>query len=99
MGSRLVDIVGEDGSGNGSLGQSFPIPLTTIYDLLILLPPMQLEFSIGMFHTVLTELAGNNTQQGRKATSKGNATSLRNNTEFQRLLRDVEAEMNCIRIG
>lgn len=52
-----------------------------------------------MFHTILTELAGNTTQQGKKATSKGNANSLRNNFEFQKLLRDVEAEMNCIRIG
>lgn len=52
-----------------------------------------------MFHTTLSEIADNKTASGKKATSKGNSTSLRNNFEFQRLLRDVETEMNLIRIG
>lgn len=60
---------------------------------------MKLEFSIGMFHTALTEIAGNTTGEGKKTTSKGASGSIRNNFEFQRLLRDVEAEMNSIRMG
>lgn len=52
-----------------------------------------------MFHTSLLEIAGNMTASGKKATSKGNSNALRNNHEFQRLLRDVEVEMNLIRIG
>jgi ATP-dependent DNA helicase MPH1 len=60
---------------------------------------VQLEFSIGMFHTILTEIAGNTTAQGKKSMSKGSANSLRNNFEFQRLMRDVEAEINSIRVG
>lgn len=52
-----------------------------------------------MFHTLLIEISGNQTAQGKKAGAKGNANSMRNNFEFQKLLRDVEAEMNSIRIG
>ena len=59
----------------------------------------QLEFSIGMFHTILMEIAGNSTANGKKATAKSSSNSMRNNFEFQKLVRDVEAEMNCIRIG
>jgi ATP-dependent DNA helicase MPH1 len=59
----------------------------------------QLEFSIGMFHTTLTAMAGNVTSAGKKATTKANSNSLKNNYEFQKLVRDVEAEMNMIRIG
>jgi ATP-dependent DNA helicase MPH1 len=42
-----------------------------------------------MFHTSLTEIAGGQNEAG----------GIRNNFEFQKLLRDVEAEMNLIRIG
>ncbi|WVF67834.1 hypothetical protein IAT40_002595 [Kwoniella sp. CBS 6097] len=58
-----------------------------------------LEFSLGMFHTTLTEIAGGMDAAGKKSNSKGSANSMRNNTEFQKLLRDVEVEMNMIRIG
>ena len=60
---------------------------------------IQLEFSLGMFHSILLEIAGANTAQGKKGNSKAGANAMRNNFEFQRLLRDVEAEMNCISIG
>jgi ATP-dependent DNA helicase MPH1 len=59
----------------------------------------QLEFSLGMFHTGLMEIAGNQNEAGKKSGPKGGASSIRNNFEFQKLLRDVEAEMNMIRIG
>jgi ATP-dependent DNA helicase MPH1 len=52
-----------------------------------------------MFHTALTEIAGNTDSAGKKSGPKGGATSVRNNFEFVKLLRDVEAEMNLIRIG
>jgi ATP-dependent DNA helicase MPH1 len=52
-----------------------------------------------MFHTSLTEFASNTTPSGKKAGTKGSSAHIRNNIEFQRLLRDVEAEMNLIRIG
>lgn len=52
-----------------------------------------------MFHTILVEIAGNSTAQGKKAMSKGGSNALRNNFEFQRLMRDVEAELNSIRMG
>jgi ATP-dependent DNA helicase MPH1 len=53
-----------------------------------------------MFRTTLLEIAGNTSQEtGKKVGSKGNSNSLRNNLEFQKLLRDVEAEMNLMRIG
>jgi ATP-dependent DNA helicase MPH1 len=59
----------------------------------------QLEFSLGMFHTSLTEIAGGQNEAGKKSGSKAGAGGIRNNFEFQKLLRDVEAEMNLIRIG
>lgn len=52
-----------------------------------------------MFHSQLSELAGGKSAAGKKTGTTGSATSLRNNFEFQKLLRDVEAELNCIRIG
>ena len=52
-----------------------------------------------MFHTELLKLSGGSNPSGKKTTSKGGANALRNNFEFQKLLRDVEAELNCIRIG
>jgi ATP-dependent DNA helicase MPH1 len=52
-----------------------------------------------MFHTALTEIAGNTDGAGKKSGPKGGASSVRNNFEFVKLLRDVEAEMNLIRIG
>ncbi|OCF45579.1 hypothetical protein I317_00481 [Kwoniella heveanensis CBS 569] len=58
-----------------------------------------LEFSLGMFHTSLVEIAGGMDSAGKKSNTKGSANSMRNNTEFQKLLRDVEVEMNMIRIG
>ncbi|WWC72771.1 uncharacterized protein I206_106735 [Kwoniella pini CBS 10737] len=58
-----------------------------------------LEFSLGMFHTTVVEIAGGTNAQGKKSASKGSSNSVRNNTEFQKLLRDVEVEMNMIRIG
>ncbi|WRT70898.1 uncharacterized protein IL334_007897 [Kwoniella shivajii] len=58
-----------------------------------------LEFSLGMFHTTLVEIAGGVNASGKKSNTKGSANSVRNNTEFQKLLRDVEIEMNMIRIG
>jgi ATP-dependent DNA helicase MPH1 len=51
-----------------------------------------------MFHTTLSEIAGGSSEAGKKTVSKGNSNSMRNNFEFQKLLRDVEAEMNMIRI-
>jgi hypothetical protein len=59
----------------------------------------QLEFSLGMFHTALTEIAGGQNEAGKKSGSKAGAGGIRNNFEFQKLLKDVEAEMNLIRIG
>jgi hypothetical protein len=50
-----------------------------------------------MFHTGLMEIAGNQNEAGKKSGPKGGASAIRNNFEFQKLLRDVEAEM--IRIG
>nr|XP_019001717.1 uncharacterized protein I203_05920 [Kwoniella mangroviensis CBS 8507]OCF65178.1 hypothetical protein I203_05920 [Kwoniella mangroviensis CBS 8507] len=58
-----------------------------------------LEFSLGMFHTTLVEIAGGTDAAGKKSHNRGSANSIRNNTEFQKLLRDVEVEMNMIRIG
>ncbi|WWD20885.1 hypothetical protein CI109_105362 [Kwoniella shandongensis] len=58
-----------------------------------------LEFSIGMFHTSLSEIAGGTNAAGKKSNTKGSAGSIRNNFEFQKLLRDVETEINMIRIG
>lgn len=52
-----------------------------------------------MFHTALVEMAGNQTSTGKKAGSKGGSNALRQNAEFQKLLRDVEVEINCIRKG
>ncbi len=52
-----------------------------------------------MFHTTLCEISGGSTPAGKKFGTKGGANAMRNNYEFQKLLRDVEAEMNCIRIG
>jgi ATP-dependent DNA helicase MPH1 len=52
-----------------------------------------------MFHTALTEIAGGQNEAGKKSGSKAGAGGIRNNFEFQKLLRDVEAEMNLIRIG
>ena len=52
-----------------------------------------------MFHTSLSEIAGGNNAAGKKTGTKGSANSIRNNYEFQKLLVDVEAEMNSIRIG
>jgi len=60
---------------------------------------VQLEFSLGMFHTALTEIAGGQDAAGKKSGSKSGASGIRNNFEFQKLLRDVEAEMAMIRIG
>ncbi|BEI90429.1 uncharacterized protein CcaverHIS019_0304990 [Cutaneotrichosporon cavernicola] len=56
-----------------------------------------LEFSIGMFHTCAMEVAGEPTSKGKAGNSRGGAMSLRNNIEFQRLIHDVEGEMNDIR--
>ncbi|WVQ86187.1 hypothetical protein IAT38_008355 [Cryptococcus sp. DSM 104549] len=58
-----------------------------------------LEFSIGMFHTTMSELAGGVAATGKKTNNRGGANSIRNNFEFQRLQRDVEEEINSIRIG
>ncbi len=52
-----------------------------------------------MFHTSLTEISGGTSTTGKKTNNKGSSNAIRNNFEFQKLLRDVEAEMNCIRIG
>ena len=52
-----------------------------------------------MFLTTLQEIAGGTTADGKKASSKGNSNALRNNYEFTKLFRDVEAEINCVRIG
>lgn len=52
-----------------------------------------------MFHTILCEIAGGSTSTGKKVGTKGGANSMRNNYEFQKLLRDVEAEMNYTRTG
>lgn len=52
-----------------------------------------------MFHTTLCEISGGSTATGKKVGAKGGANAMRNNYEFQKLLRDVEVEMNSIRIG
>jgi len=52
-----------------------------------------------MFHTTLTEISGNITAAGKKSGTKGGSAALRNNYEFQKLLRDVDAEINSIRVG
>jgi hypothetical protein len=52
-----------------------------------------------MFHTLLLEISGGQTANGKKSGTKGGANAMRNNSEFRKLLGDVEAEMNCIRIG
>lgn len=53
-----------------------------------------------MFRTTLIEIAGNTSQEtGKKSGSKGNSNAMRNNLEFQKLLRDVESEINLMRIG
>lgn len=50
-----------------------------------------------MFHTSAMEIAGSPTAKGKAGNSRAGATSLRNNVEFQRLIMDVEHEMNDIR--
>ena len=52
-----------------------------------------------MFYTILCEIAGDSKSTGKKVGTKGGANSMRNNYEFQKLLRDVEAEMDCMRTG
>jgi len=52
-----------------------------------------------MFHTILSEIAGGLTASGKKSVSKGAGAAMRNNYEFQKLVRDVDAEMNLIRMG
>lgn len=52
-----------------------------------------------MFHTSLSEMAAGVTASGKKSVPKGGGTSLRQNFEFQRLLRDVENEMSMIKKG
>lgn len=52
-----------------------------------------------MFHTGLVEIAGGQNEAGKKSGPKAGASGIRNNFEFQKLLRDVEAEMNMIRIS
>lgn len=52
-----------------------------------------------MFRTALAELAGGQNPAGKKTGTNGGANGIRNNFEFQKLFRDVEAEMNLIRIG
>lgn len=56
----------------------------------------KLEFSLTMFHSTLLELAGNSTNDGKKGNSRAGANSIRNNIEFQRILSDVEGELNDI---
>ncbi|TXT12930.1 hypothetical protein VHUM_01331 [Vanrija humicola] len=56
-----------------------------------------LEFSIGMFHTSLLEIAGGSSATGKKGNTKAGVNSIRNNIEFQRLIGDVEGELNAIR--
>ncbi|KLT45812.1 P-loop containing nucleoside triphosphate hydrolase protein [Cutaneotrichosporon oleaginosum] len=56
-----------------------------------------LEFSLGMFLTSATEIAGNPTTAGKAGNSRGGAMSMRSNVEFQRILMDVEHEMTAIR--
>jgi len=49
-----------------------------------------------MFHTTLLEIAGHATAAGKKGNSRVGGNSVRNNIEFQRILGDVEAELNAI---
>jgi hypothetical protein len=51
-----------------------------------------------MFHTLLLEISGGQTANGKKSGTKGGANAMRNNSEFRKLLGDVEAEMNCIQM-
>jgi len=82
----------EDGSRDGQSGTRL---ISTAEAQLT----FQLEFSIGMFHTTLNEIAGNTTAAGKKSGTKGGSAGIRNNFEFQKLLRDVDAEINSIRVG
>lgn len=52
-----------------------------------------------MFHSLLLEICGGQTADGKKSGTKGGASAMRNNSEFRKLLGHVEEEMNCIRIG
>lgn len=52
-----------------------------------------------MFRTALSDIAEGKNGAGKKTGTNGGAAGIRNNFEFQKLLRDVEAEMNMIRIG
>lgn len=52
-----------------------------------------------MFQTTLHEIAGNTTATGKKSGTKGGSAAMRNNWEFQKLQRDVDAEINSIRVG
>jgi ATP-dependent DNA helicase MPH1 len=54
---------------------------------------------MGMFLTSLHDIAGGKSAAGKKAGTTGSAQSIKNNFEFQKLVRDVEAEMNCIQKG
>lgn len=49
-----------------------------------------------MFHTTIMEIAGHSTSSGKKGNTKAGANSIRNNIEFQRMLKDVEEEINEI---
>lgn len=57
----------------------------------------QLEFSLGMFHTTAMEISGSPTAKGKAGNSRAGANGLKQNIEFQRLIMDVEGEMNDIR--
>ncbi|ODN92051.1 hypothetical protein L198_05723 [Cryptococcus wingfieldii CBS 7118] len=58
-----------------------------------------LEFSLGMFATNLGEILTGKSSTGKKANTNGGANSLANNFAAQRLQRDVDEELNSIKIG
>ncbi|WVQ77137.1 hypothetical protein IAR50_006820 [Cryptococcus sp. DSM 104548] len=58
-----------------------------------------LEFSLGMFATNLGEILTGKSSTGKKTNTNGGANSLANNFAAQRLQRDVNEELNSIKIG
>ncbi|WVO18165.1 hypothetical protein L204_105868 [Cryptococcus depauperatus] len=58
-----------------------------------------LEFSIGMFHTTLNEMVSSrSSSSNNKKNVKSQSNALFNNLEFQKLQRDVNEELNSIKI-
>lgn len=92
MGLRVFDHAGEDGPSHVLAGQCSALKHTNILQT-------QLEFSLGMFHSVLGDISGNLKANGKTGNTKAGSNSMSKNYEFVKLLRDVEQEMTSIRLG